>query len=59
MLTRLLKAQMSYIQTFWVSMGEEFKFEEHVKLKPYQVNMDLVKKAENENLIYLHCLHTA
>ena len=41
----------------WVSMGEESKFEERVKLlKPYQVNMDLVKKAENENLIFLHCL---
>jgi len=41
----------------WVSMGEEDKFAERVAmLKPYQVNMDLVKKANNENLIFLHCL---
>ncbi len=41
----------------WVSMGEEDKFAERVALlKPYQVNMDLVKKADNENLIFLHCL---
>ncbi|MCS4487806.1 ornithine carbamoyltransferase [Streptococcus sciuri] len=41
----------------WVSMGEEDKFAERVALlKPYQVNMELVKKAENENLIFLHCL---
>lgn len=41
----------------WVSMGEEDKFAERVALlKPYQVNMDLVKKAGNENLIFLHCL---
>lgn len=41
----------------WVSMGEEDKFEERVKLlQPYQVNMDLVRKTENENLIILHCL---
>ncbi|EJN94688.1 ornithine carbamoyltransferase [Streptococcus ratti] len=41
----------------WVSMGEESKFEERVKLlKPYQVNMELIKKAGNENLIFLHCL---
>ena len=41
----------------WVSMGEEDKFEERVKLlTPYQVNMDLIKKADNEDLIFLHCL---
>ena len=38
-------------------MGEEDKFAERVALlKPYQVNMDLVKKADNEDLIFLHCL---
>ena len=38
-------------------MGEEDKFAERVALlQPYQVNMELVKKAGNENLIFLHCL---
>lgn len=41
----------------WVSMGEEDKFTERVNLlQPYQINMNLVRKAENENLIILHCL---
>ena len=41
----------------WVSMGEEDKFTERVNLlQPYQINMDLVRKAENEDLIVLHCL---
>lgn len=41
----------------WVSMGEEDKFAERVALlQPYQINMDLVRKANNENLIILHCL---
>ncbi|NEW63261.1 ornithine carbamoyltransferase [Granulicatella sp. zg-ZJ] len=41
----------------WVSMGEEDKFAERVALlQPYQVNMDLVRKANNEDLIILHCL---
>ncbi|MHC9537484.1 ornithine carbamoyltransferase [Dellaglioa sp. BT-FLS60] len=41
----------------WVSMGEEDKFEERIKtLKPYQLNMDMVKKTGNENMIIMHCL---
>lgn len=41
----------------WVSMGEEDKFEERIKqLKPYQVNMDMIKKTGNANVIFLHCL---
>ncbi|MBJ6745585.1 ornithine carbamoyltransferase [Streptococcus sp. 121] len=41
----------------WVSMGEEDKFKERVELlQPYQVNMDLVKLAGNDDLIFLHCL---
>lgn len=43
----------------WVSMGEEDKFEERVKLlKDYQINMDMVKATGNADgdLIVLHCL---
>ncbi|MCQ9209544.1 ornithine carbamoyltransferase [Granulicatella seriolae] len=41
----------------WVSMGEEDKFEERVNLlQPYQINMELVAKAHNDDLIILHCL---
>jgi ornithine carbamoyltransferase len=41
----------------WVSMGEEDKFEERIKLlKPYQINMDLVRATGKENMIVLHCL---
>jgi ornithine carbamoyltransferase len=38
-------------------MGEESKVEERIKLlKPYQVNMDLIKKTNNPEVIFLHCL---
>lgn len=41
----------------WVSMGEEDQFAERIRLlSPYQVNMDLMKKTENEGCIFLHCL---
>ncbi|MFZ7121991.1 MAG: ornithine carbamoyltransferase [Eubacteriaceae bacterium] len=41
----------------WVSMGEEDKFEERIKLLlPYQVNMDMIKNTGNENVVFLHCL---
>jgi len=41
----------------WVSMGEEHLFEERINmLKPYQVNMDMMKKTENKNAIFMHCL---
>ena len=41
----------------WVSMGEEDQYEERIKLlKDYQVNMDMIKKTKNENVIFLHCL---
>ncbi len=41
----------------WVSMGEEHLFEERIKqLKPYQVNMDMIKKTGNSNVIFMHCL---
>ena len=40
----------------WVSMGEEDQFEKRIKqLKPYQVNMDMIKKADKD-VIFMHCL---
>ena len=40
----------------WVSMGEEEHFEERIKLlKPYQVNMNMLKMADEE-VLFLHCL---
>jgi len=41
----------------WVSMGEEDQFAERIELlTPYQVNMDMVKKTENNDVIFMHCL---
>ncbi len=42
----------------WVSMGEpDSVWEERVRLlKPYQVNMKVVKKTTNPNVKFLHCL---
>ncbi|WP_090917742.1 MULTISPECIES: ornithine carbamoyltransferase [unclassified Bacillus (in: firmicutes)] len=41
----------------WVSMGEEDKFAERIELlTPYQVNMKMIEKTGNENMIFLHCL---
>ena len=41
----------------WASMGEEDKIPERIKmLKPYQINMDMVKKTGKEDVIFLHCL---
>jgi ornithine carbamoyltransferase len=42
----------------WVSMGEPAKvWEERIKLlKPYQVNMDLIKTTGNPKVKFLHCL---
>jgi ornithine carbamoyltransferase len=41
----------------WVSMGEEALFAERIAdLKAYQVNMDMIKKTENPDVIFLHCL---
>ncbi|WIF95999.1 ornithine carbamoyltransferase [Caminicella sporogenes] len=41
----------------WVSMGEEDRFEERIKLlKPYQVNMEKIKKTGNPDVIFMHCL---
>ncbi|MDR1181861.1 MAG: ornithine carbamoyltransferase [Bacteroidales bacterium] len=42
----------------WVSMGEpEEVWKERIHLlKPYQVNMDVVKKTGNPNVKFMHCL---
>lgn len=41
----------------WVSMGEEDLFEERIKmLTPYQVNMDMLRRTKNTNVIFMHCL---
>ncbi|TKH40945.1 ornithine carbamoyltransferase, partial [Paenibacillus terrae] len=41
----------------WVSMGEEDKFAERIELlSPYQVNMQLIEKTGNNDVVFLHCL---
>lgn len=41
----------------WVSMGEEDQFEERIRLlRPYQVNMEMIEKTGNPNVIFMHCL---
>ncbi|MGQ9620421.1 MAG: ornithine carbamoyltransferase [Bacteroidales bacterium] len=42
----------------WVSMGEpDSEWDKRIKLlRPYQVNMDVVKKTENPAVKFLHCL---
>ncbi|WP_246578178.1 ornithine carbamoyltransferase [Clostridium frigoris] len=42
----------------WVSMGEADEvWAERIKiLKPYQVNMEMIKLTENKNVKFMHCL---
>lgn len=41
----------------WVSMGEESQFAERIRLlKPYQVNMEMIRKTGNQGVMFLHCL---
>lgn len=41
----------------WVSMGEEDKYEERIKLlRPYQVNKALMAATGNPNVKFMHCL---
>ena len=50
---------VDYLHTdVWVSMGEAKEvWDERIKLlKPYQVNMDAVKKTGNPNVKFMHCL---
>jgi ornithine carbamoyltransferase len=52
----LLGADVIYTDV-WVSMGEEDKFEERIKqLRDYQVNMTMLEKTKNPDVIFLHCL---
>ena len=38
-------------------MGEEHLFEELIKmLIPYQVNMDMIKRTNNPDVLFMHCL---
>jgi len=50
---------MDYLYTdVWVSMGEAKEvWDERIKLlKPYQINMAIVKKSGNPNVKFMHCL---
>ena len=41
----------------WVSMGEESKSEERIKLlQPYQVNKNLMDRTGKLSTVFLHCL---
>ncbi len=41
----------------WVSMGEEELFEKRISLlKPYQVTMDMIRAAGNDQVKFMHCL---
>lgn len=41
----------------WISMGEESKMEERVRLlTPYRVTMDMIKATANPEVIFMHCL---
>ncbi|MCL2380676.1 MAG: ornithine carbamoyltransferase [Treponema sp.] len=41
----------------WISMGEEDKKEERVRLlRPYQVNQELMNKTGRKDTVFLHCL---
>ncbi|MDR1499055.1 MAG: ornithine carbamoyltransferase [Rickettsiales bacterium] len=41
----------------WVSMGEEDKFEQRIReLEGYQVNMNMIKKTNNPDVLFFHCL---
>lgn len=41
----------------WASMGEEEQIPERVRiLTPFRVDMDLIKRTGNPNVIFMHCL---
>ena len=52
-----LKGADAVYTDVWVSMGEEDKFEERIKLlEPYRVDMKMMKASGNPEVIFLHCL---
>ena len=41
----------------WVSMGEEDQFEQRIKLlEPYRVDMQMLERTGNSDVIFMHCL---
>ena len=55
--TESLKGADVLYTDVWASMGEEDQIPERVKLlTPYKVTMDLIKKTENPDVLFLHCL---
>jgi ornithine carbamoyltransferase len=41
----------------WVSMGEEDKYEERIRLlTPYRITREVMQKTGNDKAIFLHCL---
>ncbi len=56
-ITKAVKGADALYTDVWVSMGEEKKFSERIKLlKKYQINMQMLKKTKNPHVIFLHCL---
>ena len=52
-----LKGADAVYTDVWVSMGEEGKFEERIKLlEPYRVDMKMMEASGNPDVIFLHCL---
>ena len=56
--TRASRVWTTCYTDVWVSMGEAKEvWDERIKLlKPYQVNMDVVKKTGNPKVKFMHCL---
>lgn len=41
----------------WVSMGEEEQFEQRIKLlEPYRVDMNMLERTGNKDVVFMHCL---
>ncbi|MFZ7132371.1 MAG: ornithine carbamoyltransferase, partial [Eubacteriales bacterium] len=52
----IINADVVYTD-IWASMGEEDCIEERIKLLlPYQINMDIIRKTNNPDVLFLHCL---